>query len=480
MLSTKSIQAADALTANILDNGYVTWARADTYLATLINSMASTGNMRLVGDSTEAENNAIRTASMPLNPTIQDMHSAEMAEMATMVAGRISNIVSYTKNHINPVVLRILEKAEVVNSEIMNSGGVTTTIIPLRLHSTYSEATLDQILSSARATTKYGKAIPQGDLNKLTNSLTSDEFISILKTTSEYFNKQLFKILEDSYPGDTVRSLNVNAQENVARGPVEIFSKHDDLLSLLFLRGIYQGRHPSISYSDLSSEAQTAVQSLIHFWGGRVINKMEQAGSYISDGKVVITTRPEEDIIYVNDTNYRSWLTKGGSSDSLIGAWLSKGRGVIPPTDMVLTNIKRFESIYTKQNQSSDTTSRIEANSAIGKLVFHEVIDAITDLDTAIENKGAMKKDLNRIYQEHNITTFSNPDSYIRFMVCSTIGKGSDSLAVLTDMENYMKDNEDASPEEAAVEAISIRLAVFLANMIVVTPKSETPEVEVY
>lgn len=467
MISSNVLPVSQQLSSEYTANGKVLAAVSGGQLGDLI--AALTVMNPKAGDVMSE----IVIAATPKNGSL-NKYSYLKDKMVDQLSSLMESVVDYTKNYINAEIQEIMTGVEEIRNRIETetvTGNIKVKALGMAgiLDSDYLELMLDGIVGTG----SDARAMSSGLTNKAWTSATKAEVIKCMMTSSEEFNEKLIQFMATYYPGESVKGLDLGSPNMIAKTPTEYFEKNHDLVAYLFLSGLYAGRHPNVVFEDLSSEEKLNIRKLINYFGNSVNQRLTRMGELNKLGRVIIKLDPEKDCIYVNKNAYQKWLGEGGTSESLIGYWLSTGKSESAFSDNIaLENKERFERAFKANQNVAMSNAQLELNRAAEKYIINAVIDVIKRDVKDTAECDEMIKLANKFYKKMDVNGFESIDDYCRLMVCKTIGKDSDALEILNGITEFRKENPDASMDEAVLMAITDRLVEVVFGQIQVIDES--------
>lgn len=453
MIDSSVIAPAQQLSAEYTANGKVLSVASAGPLSDLVSSL------RVMNHRAENVMSEVIMASQPQNGGL-DRHTFEKDKQVAQLTELMNSTINYTKNYINVHIQETMKGVE----EIQNRVEAETVTGNIRVKAVSKASILDSEYLEMLLGGVVGKGDPSLSLSDETvtrawRSASATDIITTMRTASDGFNADLAKFISTYYPGDSIKMLSLNDNSMVSTGQVETYEKNHDLALFLFLSGLYAGRHPSVSFDSLSEGDRRAIKSMINFWGSKVNSRLDFMGMLAKNSKVILKTDAEKDTIYVNKTPYTKWLSEGGTSDALIGYWLSTGKSASATNaDIALANSDRFIKQFNRNQKLAMSNMQLAVNREAEKYIVRKVISIINDEIKDEAEKKEMVIKANKLYRKMDISAFDSIDDYCRLMVCKTIGKDSDAYEILTTMTDFMKENPEATIDEAVLVAASDRL----------------------
>lgn len=460
---------ATMLADELQSSGNCVYPREGTPLGEMLSSLRS------MDEKTTDVVNEISKAATPINEGNVDMHAHLKQKFAAMATERMDAIVDFTRNVINPAIREILEGVDEIKGVLeSNANSANITIRSLSTPKLLNASAIEQTLDNADPRNQFSSALSNVAYRQVWSDSSVADIVKTCMTSYDTFNGSLVEFIQEYYPANKIKAVDFNDKSSVSSGMIESFEKNNDLICLLFLQGLYQNRHPNVPYDELSEQDKLTVIKLIKFWSGRVAARLEACNRIGNSDEVILVANSDTDTIYVNRKGYDKWLNEGGTADTLIGYWLSTGKNPSARgATVALSNKQRFNDIFLRHQTLALQSSTLEFNRRAERYITEKVIERIKEgIDDTQECHELIAK-ANAFYGKMGIRDFSDGvDEYARFMVCKTIGKDSDSLDILSSINSYKKQNPKATMDEAILDAMSERLACWIADQLIVVDKS--------
>lgn len=467
MINSRVLTSSEQLASQYTADNKTLTPRSGTPLGDLVGSLA------MMDPKSDDVMSQIVNAAFPMNKGMVDKHTYLKDGMVGQLEEMLNNIINYSRNYINVNIREIMEGVEKIKTEHETdsiSGGIC--VKPIGLHNLITSEVLEVYLDKTVGNGSLSR-ISSATKLRLWNTVEPAQIKSTMRTASESFNKEIDSLLDIFYTGSSIKIIDFEDMATASRGSDELFERNDDVVAYLFLRGVYEGRHPTVSFEDLSSEDKLSIRNLINFWGRQVINRTEAASRMLKTGNVILSADASKSVIRVLKSPYMKWLSEGGSSDALIGYWLSTGKSsTARNTDIALANKSDFEERFTRHRSVVASTIQLKVNSVSERYIVERVVEVIKRDIEDTQERAEMIAKANSFYSKMKISNFDSIDDYCRFMVCKTVGKDTDSLDILNTITGYLKENKDASMDEAVLVAISQRLVEVIFGQIEVLDSS--------
>lgn len=464
MIENTVLVPADMLATEINSKGQCMYAKEGTPLGEML------ATLNTMNERTNDVISEISKASIPLNKDNADRYELLKNKFIQAGTDRMNAIVNFTRNYINPIIREVLEGVDGIrNSLETDAASANTTVRSLSMPRILQSGAVDQLLMKAEPRSPFSEGFSSATFRELWSEASVADILKTCETSFEAFNEEFKEFVSLYYVGDSLKSVDFAGKKDVPVRMTDYFEMNHDLVCVLFISGVIQGRHPQIPFEELNATDQVQLKKLLNFWQGRLQYRINRCVDIQKQKEVILSTDEKNNIIYVLKDNYTAWLNEGGSADALIGYWLSTGKSASARNaDIALANKDRFIENFGRQQKNALRTSMLEFNQKAERYVVEQVVARIRkDVEDTQRQKELVIK-ANKFFSKMGIRDFADGvDEYTRFMVCKTLGADSDSLDILNSINSYKKDNPDATMDEAVTDAISERLAKWLADQII-------------
>lgn len=178
--------------------------------------------------------------------------------------------------------------------------------------------------------------------------------------------------------------------------------------------------------------------------------------------------------ITVNSTAYRKYLNSGGSAEALYGAILSGNKA--PTTNLILDNLAKFESLFTRQytlNRQTFQNMKFQKIKEILLLEYNSQVEN-TSLTEFPEHERLVSQEIfKKILREISIDEVDN----ITMLCLKLLGKSrfrnKNVYEILSKIAYVRKKNPDIQPAEAATVAIIEYVSKWVASMFVISKNGQ-------
>lgn len=470
MLSRESVQIGGQIAEAMMANGCALDVAPNSPIGILNNALHSVDV-----DKTGMEiGEELIKASTPLEHFRFDQHGGELEAIAKFIAPKLAGSISFARNEVSDLWKKTLAECTKAQAEAMQAKPIDVKIVPIVESEIFDDYAFEGLIKdfttwagkprqkvSAELISKVNAAINAETFAKVTSTgiATLDEKVKTLIAKAEALGEWN---MESSWYGlEDYTGLPFGTQ----------IIRNRDIISFMFVRGLMAGKLRDV-IGDLSEQDHLALSAYARFYGEHVNKRM--GNIEIARGREEFALGGGSDKqLLVYKPKYLAWIKEGGSTEAVLGAILEHGS--MPAANRAIGNVARYEQIYQRKSSLKKNVNTAKSNRIVddtirrclNKFIEEEYAD---NVDKQAEYCARLKKKLYKM--EYNSSR--DLSDHVMVLVCLVIAHETNALDQLQGMEEYLRNNPEASVQEAAVHASTKIVADWLANGIMVKDVSST------
>lgn len=213
---------------------------------------------------------------------------------------------------------------------------------------------------------------------------------------------------------------------------------------------------------ELSATVRVYLQAVLYLLSGRIKQKTARRERNFEKGTLILGISGR--CITVNNDVYKKYLTNGGRPEVIMGAAIDNAL-------ITLATAKedgdRYLDIYDGFIKRSAVQAKSMRGEIIRKLLPSEFVDYLNDGERSKEEMSELVPYINSAMEQVTVDT---ADIYpaVRQLVCNVMYPKSDTLKVLSRIDDLMKQNPDMDAADAATACYTSILTEFYVNQLII------------
>lgn len=454
MLSESTIASSRGLAYTLTSSGYKLGVKTGTPLQLIMGEQApmfvGMNLLEVSQEDVEKEMNA----SAHTQTLGMANHTAAQKQFANLIRSQVERSMQFASGEVNPLINEIIDGSEKMVAEIRNSNSLLRDIVMCKLNSIFANDFLLQQIDPH----KYRRVEPsviQGELTKRLLSVSSEQRLEAMKTSSASLNASIDRLNED-----------VNLPELLDYGfsAVDVsdpYNQNGLLAKYLFLRGVHLGRLDVLGKDAFSTGERIAISNMIAYYANKLTQVIAVADSHARSNRIVLTANGDQ--VKVIEKNYLEFLRKDGSIEALLGYVATNSNEL----DNLWANPDMFVKRYEAAKRSKDSVTSAEVNGEVERYTKH-VLTSYINNEMELEDRPDAHARLAKAAKENPFYGNVDIDDYVRKVVCMTIAEHTDAYAYLNALDEQFKIDPEMHIKEAKVKAAVTLVGRYLSGQLTV------------
>lgn len=213
---------------------------------------------------------------------------------------------------------------------------------------------------------------------------------------------------------------------------------------------------------ELPMTVRVYLQAVLYLLSGRIKQKIARRERNFEKGLLMLGISGR--CITVNNDVYKKYLTNGGRPEVIMGAALDDA---LITMETANSEGERYLDIYDGFIKRSAVQAKSMRGEVIRKLLPSEFIDYLKDGERTKEEMIELAPRINEAMEQ---VTVDVADIYpaVRQLVCNVLYPKSDTLKVLSRIDDLMKQNPDMDAADAATACYTSILTEFYVNQLII------------
>lgn len=460
MLTERSVQMGGQIADALLAQGYALDAHPNSPLGILNNSLHSVDV-----DITESEiGNELIKASTPLEHFRFDQHGGELENIAKFIAPKLAGSISFARNEVSDLWKKTLAACTKAQADAMSPRPIDLKIVPVQESEIFDDYAFENLIKGF--TTWAGvprKRVSGGLQDKVSDALNEESLKRCVATGIESLDAKVIKIIEEAHAlnewGLTTSWYGLEDYTAMPFGRQLI--RNRDIISFMLVRGIAAGKLREV-IGDISNEDQLALSAYARFYGEH-INKRLNTIELIRNRDTFGLGGAKDKQLFVYKPAYLKWIKEGGSTEAALGAIIQGGSP--NAVNNAIGNVEQYETVYRRAAAKGKNINAAKANRIVDDVIRRSLSDFIADeYRDDVTKQGEYGQRLKDKLYKMEYNSSRDLSDHVMVIVCLVIAEETNALDQLVGMEEYLRNNPEASVQEAAVHASTKIIADWLAN----------------
>lgn len=468
MLTNTTLNIAGRLGTSLTYGGYRVEAMSLTPLSVLAGEMQPILNP---SDESKVES-LIREAARPIDASY-DSHTAELRELVTMLEARVTRNFSFARNEIKPLIADIVEDIQ-KSQGILESNLITNKqVVHLKISPLLKNTDIENLYKRFAVGDYPTTRLPAAIRSKVMDGLTPASLLNSL-TKNKPFLKDIFageSTRLDLEGTDLIGEL-FNPLTGVSVITNRVMTSVSNIVTFLFLDAVLAGRVDTIDYELITLEERTEISKVMAYYGNLVNRQISTIIDFANTKKFIVGI--EGNTISVYDRNYQVWLEKDEANcvEALIGFTVYSANSRLPEASLH-NAAASYTTRYNETLALESTKQSILSVRETRNIIHSGIMDAIDEWEWDDAEKTTGRLGLGAFFKANQLQVDSDIVTFVKRAVCSVFGNDTHAEQILSDVDTYMADNEDASYRKAAVIAAARLVAKWMAAQIHITKIEE-------
>lgn len=466
MLRSQSILIAKSIADTLSDEGMELVPKAGTPIAFLNAAMASFP----YDENKDDDQLVVEKMSMP-GPMF-DQHTGELAGVIKVMSKKTAGLHKFVQNNINPMIKKIVNGYATDKAHLENELPVKFKTVPVNFHPVYEDWKLAEILEPWEDDLFKGEiSIPEEFMQAVAAYVTPDSFKETCKSGSETLDNFIAAEVErmDGMPHYTW------FKQIASPGFIsDSFLESRDLLDMMFIRGLLNGRLPDFPADSIDSTMRGKLVTAMRVKAQQVINRMKRCISFMEDIGERFVMDVKDNTVFAYHPNYQKWLEGEGSIEALTASFVANGVNVAA-VNAAYESPKRWNDHFTVLAGQKKGLDMAKSKGLIEGSVSSELtrwINAKEDLTA--EQRTELHQRLAKQIEAAPYSVSRDAHDWVRETVCKVIASDLLAFELLSTMEAYMNEGEDVDVEDAAIYATAFIMAKWVATQVEVVKSKKS------
>lgn len=468
MLTERSVQMGGQIADALMAQGYALDVHPNSPLGILNNAMHS---VDVEVDGSDISKELIK-ASAPLEHFRFDQHGGELENIAKFIAPKLAGSISFARNEVSDLWKKTVAACTKAQAEAMSPRPIDLKIIPIQESEIFDDYAFENLIKGYTTWAGVPRKRVSGDLqDKVSDALNEESFKRCVGTGIESLDAKIFKIIEEAQAlGEWGLTTSWYALEDYTGMPFgRQLIRNRDIISFMLVRGIMAGKLQEV-IGNISNEDNLALSAYARFYGEH-INKRLGTIELIRNRETFGLGGADAKKLFVYKPAYIKWLKEGGSTEAVLGAVIQGGSPAA--ANNAIGNVEKYETVYRRKATKVKNINASKANAIVDNVIRNSLMEFIEEEYADNEAKrGEYGQRLKEKLYKMEYNSSRDLSDHVMVIVCLVIAHETNALDQLVGMEEYLRNNPEASVQEAAVHASTKIIADWLANGIHVKPTS--------